>query len=135
VVVKKTSFDEYRYNEMAENTTPELPLPAVYVDGKGGTKVLLDPQGFRLAFKKTDCARKFYYCTEKKRTGCPVAVSLHTESQMIVRVKNEHNHDNSLLESAVKKIVRDKTEDAAKNKNISPRTLFQVIPMILVIKY
>ena len=124
MVVKKTSFDEYRYNEMDENTTLKLPVPAVYIDGKGGTKVLLDPQGFRLAFKKTDCARRFYYCAEKKRTGYPVAVSPHTESQMIVCVKNEHNQCNSLLKTAVKKIVQDKTEDASKNKNISPRTLF-----------
>ena len=42
---------------------------------------------------------------------------------MIVRVAGEHNHDNSLLESAVKKIVKDKTEEAANNKNILPRTL------------
>ena len=47
-----------------------------------------------------------------------------------VRVKNQHNHDNSLLESAVKKIVKEKTEDAVKNRNISSRTLFQVIHTI-----
>ena len=62
-----------------------------------------------------------------------MAVSLHEESQMIVRVAGEHNHDNSLLESAVKKIVKDKTEEAANNKNISPRTLFQVIPLAMMI--
>ena len=90
---------------------------------------MLDPQGYRLAYKKTDCARRFYYCSEKKKIGCPAAVSLHVESQMIGRVKNQHNHDNSLLERAVKKIVKEKTEDAAKNRNISPRTLFQVIPL------
>ena len=111
-----------------------LPAPAVYVDGKGGTiKVLLDPQGFRLAYKKTDCSRRFYYCAERKKRGCPVAVSLHTESQMIVRVAGVHNHDNALLESAVKKIVKDKTEEAANNKNISPRTLFQVITLAIMI--
>ena len=120
-------------NSFIDNNDTQLPVPAVFIDGKGGAKVLLDPQGFKLAYKKTDCSRRFYYCAERKKTGCPVAVSLHTESQMIVCVAGEHNHDNSLLESAVKKIVKDKTEEAANNKNISPRTLFQVIPLAMMI--
>ena len=61
-------------------------------------------------------------------------VSLHTDSQMIVCVANKHIHDNALLESAVKNIVNDKTEDAANNKNILPRTLFQVILLAMMIR-
>ena len=120
-------------NSFVDNNDTQLPVPAVFIDGKGGAKVLLDPQGFKLAYKKTDCSRRFYYCAERKKTGCSVVVSLHTESQMIICVAKRHNHDNALLESAVKNIVNDKTEDAANNKNILPRTLFQVILLAMMI--
>ena len=59
-------------NSFVDNNDTQLPVPAVFIDGKGGAKVLLDPQGFKLAYKKTNCSRRFYYCAERKKTGCPV---------------------------------------------------------------
>ena len=68
----------------AENVA--FPVKVEYTTGRGGAKVLLDPCGFKLAFKRQEGKRKFYRCLERKKTGCKVSVSLDVESDMIVRV-------------------------------------------------
>ena len=46
---------------------------------------------------------------------------------MIVRVSNEHNHDNDLVEEAVRNIVEEKVAAAAENPTFSPRSAFMDI--------
>ena len=61
----------------AENVA--FPVKVEYTTGRGGAKVLLDPCGFKLAFKRQEGKRKFYHCFERKKTGCKVSVSLDVE--------------------------------------------------------
>ena len=46
---------------------------------------------------------------------------------MITGWRGDHTHDNELIENNVKKIVREKVLNAAKNPSISPRTVMQDI--------
>ena len=93
--------------------------------GSKNNKILLDPMGFKLHYKKTDYKKKFYHCSRKEDMKCPVKVSLEIATDMITGVRGEHNHDNELVEEGVKKIVREKI--AAQNPTVSPRTIMQHI--------
>ena len=57
----------------AENVA--LSVKAEYTTGRGGAQVLLDPFGFKLAYKRQEGKRKFCHCLERKNTGCKVSVS------------------------------------------------------------
>ena len=54
-----------------------------------------------MRLKKKEGKRKYYICPRKVDLNCPVAISLDIDTDMIVRVSNEHNHDNDLVEEAV----------------------------------
>ena len=76
-----------------------FPTKAEWVDGKKGQgNILLDQQGFRMRLKKKEGKRKYYICPRKVDLNCPVAISLDIDTDMIVRVSNEHNHENDLVD-------------------------------------
>ena len=102
--------------------TGHVPSKARWVEGlKGQGKILLDPFGFRMRFKKTDGGKKYYICPRKADLICPVAVTLDTENEMIVRAAHHHNHDSDLVKESVKKAVDKQIEEAVKNR-ITPRS-------------
>ena len=104
-----------------------VPSKAKWVDGeKGRGKILLDPQGFKLRFKKSEKGKKYYVCSRRADLKCPVAVTLKIETDMIVRASNEHNHDNDILKEAVRKVVNQKIESAVSNR-ATPRAAFMNI--------
>ena len=113
-----------------------FPCKAVWVSpskkGSKNNKILLDPMGFKLHYKKTDYKKKFYHCSRKEDMKCPVKVSLEIATDMITGVRGEHNHDNELVEEGVKKIVREKIANAAQNPTVSPRTIMQDITTAVV---
>ena len=76
-------------------------------------RILLDPLGFRMHYKKTDYNKKYFHCANKADKKCPVKVSLDISSDMITVWRGDHTHDNELIENNVKKIVREKVRNAA----------------------
>ena len=101
-----------------------LPSKARWVEGlKGQGKVLLDPIGFRMRFKKSEGGKKYYMCTRKNDLKCPVTLTMDIENEMIVKMKHEHNHDSDLVKESVKKVVEKQIEDAVKNR-VAPRSAF-----------
>ena len=116
---------------MSSNSDITLPSKAVWVSpvkkGKSNRRILLDPLGFRMHYKKTDYNKKYFHCAHKDDKKCPVKVSLDVSSDMITGWRGDHNHDNELIENNVKKIVREKVLNAAENPSISPRTVMQDI--------
>ena len=119
--------------QIAMSTSSDIALPskAVWVSpvkkGSKSNRILLDPLGFRMHYKKTDYKKKYFHCAHKFDMKCPVKVSLDVSSDMITGWRGEHTHDNELIENDVKKIVREKVSNAAENPSISPRTVMQDI--------
>ena len=112
---------------MAANNN-DLPVDAIWIKAKkGGGRILLDPNGFRLRFKKEENGRKYFVCTKKDVCLCPVKVSLDVNEDKIVRVTGEHTHDNDLVKEMVDKVVCEKVNEAVSNPTVSPRTVFQNI--------
>ena len=102
---------------------------AVWVSPVKGkkNKVLLDPHGFRMHFKKNNTHTKRYHCGTKESKGCPVIVTLHVESDTITSCTGVHNHDKGLVEQKVRKVVSEKIEQAVLNPSLSPRNVLQEI--------
>ena len=92
---------------------------------KGSTnkKVLMDTLGYRLHYKKKDNRKKYYHCSHKDDLQCPVKVTLDIASDMITGVRGEHNHDNMLMESEVRKIIKANVLQASQNPTVTSRTV------------
>ena len=104
-----------------------LPCKAKWVDPvKGKHKLLECPLGFQYHLKKTTKYRKLYYCS-KHNSGCPVRASLVIETDELVRIEGEHNHDNGIIEKLVKKVVKENFDAAVQNRTITPRNAAQQI--------
>ena len=74
------------------------PCPAVWIKGRQmNSRILQDPEGYRMQFKFKEGKKSFYECGMKKEKGCPVKVSLHNEQDLILEKRGDHNHDNELL--------------------------------------
>ena len=65
-----------------------LPTPAEYVEGRAGAQVLLDPFGYKMAFKSQQGQRRFYDCVERKKLKCLVTVSVDIQTDMVIKVSN-----------------------------------------------
>ena len=102
-----------------------LPAPAKWVPGKhSGTNVLLDPYGNRMLLKVTDSKHKFFWCSKTKKLLCPVRLTLDIDTDTIVRMSGEHNHDSELVEESVKAKVATAIDIAVNNPTLNPRTVF-----------
>ena len=102
-----------------------LPAPARWVPGKkSGTNVLLDPYGNRMLLKVTDSKHKFFWCSKTKKLLCPVRLTLDIDTDTIVRMSGEHNHDSKLVEESVKAKVATAIDIAVNNPTLNPRTVF-----------
>ena len=118
---------------MSSSSDITLPSKAVWVSpvkkakGSKANRILLDPLGFRMHYKKTDYNKKYFHCAHKDDKKCPVNVSLDVSSDMITGWRGDHTHDNELIENNVKKIVREKVLNAAENPFVSPSTVMQDI--------
>lgn len=108
-----------------------LPSKAVWVSpqkkGRSNNKLLLDPHGFPLHYKKKDYNRKYFHCAKKDELGCNVRVSLDWREDMIIGFRGEHNHDSGLIESTVRKIVEEKVKSGTENPSVSPRSICENI--------
>ena len=108
------------------------PEKAVWISpkkkGSSQNKVLLDPMGFRMHYKKKDDLKKYFQCSRKDDLQCPIRVSLDIASDMIVSLKGgSHNHDNDALEYEVKKIVKKEILNAVENSSVGGRTVMKNI--------
>ena len=102
-----------------------LPFPAQWTDSRvKGRKILLCPDGFKLSYKGKNDKTTFYVCSRKKNGDCPLRVNLDMESNMIVKVTHEHNHDTALQESEVKRKVKAMMSKALDNPTVPPRRVF-----------
>ena len=108
-----------------------LPSKAVCVSpqkkGRSNNKLLLDPHGFPLHYKKKDYNRKYFHCAKNDELGCNVRVSLDWREDMIIGFRGEHNHDSGLIESTVRKIVEEKVKSGTENPSVSPRSICENI--------
>ena len=95
--------------------------------GVSNNKVLVDPSGNRLHYKKKDVLKKYYNCSRKDDLQCPVRVSLDIASDMIVAIKHTHNHDNDALESEVKKVVKKEILKAVNSPSVGGRSVMKDI--------
>ena len=108
------------------------PKQAVWISpkkkGSSQNKVLLDPMGFRMHYKKKDDLKKYFQCSRKDDLQCPIRVSLDIASDKIVSLKGgSHNHDNDALEHEVKKIVKKEILNAVENSSVGGRTVMKNI--------
>ena len=112
------------------------PVKAVWVSPmrkvNGNQKVLVDPSGVRLHYKKKDALKKYYCCSKKDSLQCPVRVSLDINSDMIVSIKGNHNHDSNVVETTVKNIVKDFMEPAVANPSVGGRAVMRDISNVVL---
>lgn len=108
-----------------------VPSKATWVSpikkNKSNRKVLMDPMGYRLHYKKKDDRKRYYNCSHKDDLECPVKVTLDIASDMITGVRGIHNHDNQLVESEVRKIIKTKVLQASNNPSVTSRTVLKDI--------
>ena len=50
--------------------------------------MLLDPFGYKIAFKSQQGQRRFYDCVERKKLKCLVTLSVDIQTDMVVKVSN-----------------------------------------------
>jgi hypothetical protein len=99
------------------------PTPARYVAVKQGGKHLLDADNFEYRRIKTRETKMYYQCIKHKSLGCKGSAVVLIESDMIVGVHNEHNHDNDLLAKKIRAQEKEAIEVAATNMSTNPRTV------------
>ena len=75
-------------------------MAARYIAEKQGGKHLLDADNFEYKHIKTRETKMYYQCIKHKSLGCKGSAVV--ESDMIVGVQNEHNHDNDLLATKIR---------------------------------
>ena len=69
-------------------------------------RILFDPLGFKIHYKKMDYNKKYFHCAKKDNKKCPIKVSLDVFSDMITGWFWDHTHNNELIKKIDKKIVR-----------------------------
>ena len=85
--------------------------------------VLKDPYGNSL-IKKSEYGDKSFYWCGRKDIKCPVRVTLN-KKDMIVRIKNEHNHDFGKVFQFIKKAHKTAVKNASSTPTIAPRTVYK----------
>ena len=112
----------------------KLPCPAKYIPGRQkNSSILIDPEGFRMAFKKKEPSGLLYYACPDK--SCNVRVTVKKEGEvgvevamaMVIGVRGEHNHDNTLLQDKVNQIVQSNIKRAVEGPYAKPRITFSDI--------
>ena len=102
-----------------------LPCSARWITGrKEGSRVLIDPYSTRLAYKNSKGNKKFYTCIHTKDLDCPVRVTLNSDTDEIIRLSGEHNHDSDLMKEAVHQKYTDAVQNAIDNPTLPNRTSF-----------
>ena len=105
----------------------QLPLAAIWEPSTkcGDNKMVLkDPYGNSL-IKKSEYGDKSFYRCGRKDIKCPVRVTLNKKEDMIVRIKNEHNHDSGKVLQFIKNARKTAVMNASSNPTIAPRTAYR----------
>ena len=112
----------------------KLPCAAKYIPGRQkNSSILVDPEGFRMAFKKKEPSGLLYYnCADK---SCNVRITVKKEpvgvgeevAATVIGFRGEHHHDNSLLQDKVNMVVQQKVNRAAEGPYSKPRITFSDI--------
>ena len=107
------------------------PQPATYVSVKQGGRVLLDKHQFKYIKNKTNAinTKCYYVCSEKRTLQCKATatVDIKCEPNMIVDLKNEHCHDNSLVASKVREIEAAAIKSVATYNTVSLLTTMKML--------
>ena len=100
-------------SDIMEIPRMKLPCAAKYIPGRQkNSSILVDPEGFRMAFKKKEPSGLLYYACADKSCNVRVTVKKEVvgvgeeEVAMVVGFRGEHNHDNSLLQDKVNMVVQ-----------------------------
>ena len=108
----------------AASIAPTFSCSATWVAGcKAGSRVLIEPEGFRMKFKNTVGNMKYFACLKQKELGCKVFLTLDVAQDKVLEVRGIHCHDNNLLKEEVKKVVDEKVETIGNQPYVSPRLL------------
>ncbi len=75
------------------------PYPASYVPVKQNGKHLIDKEFFKYKLIKNnkDVKKKYFSCVQKKTLQCLASAVVNTETDMILKVTNSHNHDSGTV--------------------------------------
>ena len=69
---------------------PPLPTKAEWAPAlKGKGRILIDSDGFRMRFKKSETGKKYFICPRREDLKCPVSITVDEDSEMIVRKVGE----------------------------------------------
>ena len=82
---------------------PPLPTKAEWAPAlKGKGRILIDSDGFRMRFKKSETGKKYFICPRREDLKCPVSITVDEDSEMIVR-KIKDGNENILTPKKEKK--------------------------------
>ena len=83
--------------------TKKPPYTAVFRDGqKVGSKVLVLADGFPMSRANVENDNAYFFCR-----SCNVKATVKISTNMVTRVKGEHDHDNDLCKDFAKKFEKE----------------------------
>ena len=110
-----------------------LPVTARWVQGqRANSKILIDPYNVRMRYKGGNKNNDFYFCSKFAEQGCLVRVTVKRESNMIIALRGEQNHDSDLLKAMVEEKCQDVIKNAVDNVNVAPRTALKDLTNVIM---
>ena len=101
----------------------DLPFPASYQDAKNGGKILLTPDSYEYSVSKTEEKRTHCVCLMKTKYKCRVTAAVARDTDMVVRVSGEHNHDTDLSKKLGTEMRDEAVKAATSLPTVVPRTV------------
>lgn len=99
------------------------PYKAVYINVKQGGKHIVDAQQMEYRVTRRKEHKTYYQCVMKNKNMCPATAIVSNETDDIVQLSGEHNHDSDLLKRKVRARENDAIKEAATNSSVSPRSV------------
>ena len=98
-----------------------FPVAARWVDGrKKGSKILLDPDSYRMRYKSSKNRTGYYVCAKKKELGCQVRLTLDEDEDLILSLNGIHCHENNLLQNVTSEFVKAEMNKISEQHSITP---------------
>ena len=104
----RTKEEEFKsYKVLSNGYQIKLPVEAEWVPGRmKGSRVLIDPAGYRMRLKNSSNEMKFFQCIGKDIYFCSITCTGKKSTNMIVSYRGYmHNHDNQIVKDTVRKII------------------------------
>ena len=96
---------------------------ARYVPVKQGGKHFIDDNNMEYRRIKTKPNKVYYQCIKKNTLFCPAGAVISAETDEVLKLVGEHNHDSELLKTKVRTLENEAIRQSSTNSTVNPRTM------------